>query len=135
MLHFSGRTGRYIEPAGGAATLNVLNLVHQRSAPRPARRPHKAETEENQTSQIDGLSMGANGHNVCWSTLRSSRSRTQPDQSPPGFVVVFQEGAAPAGGRCRQRAGSPLLRDEHVQRSGGRAARDPRAASGHHRGA
>lgn len=28
VLHFSGRTGRYIDPAGGAATLNLLQLVH-----------------------------------------------------------------------------------------------------------
>ena len=29
VLHFSGRTGRYLEPATGAATLNLLNLVHR----------------------------------------------------------------------------------------------------------
>ena len=29
ILHFSGRTGRYLEPATGAATLNLLNLVHR----------------------------------------------------------------------------------------------------------
>ncbi|OAH18376.1 CheR family methyltransferase [Methylorubrum populi] len=28
VLHFSGRTGRYIDPAGGAASLNLLQLVH-----------------------------------------------------------------------------------------------------------
>ena len=28
VMHFSGRTGRYIHPAGGAATLNLLQLVH-----------------------------------------------------------------------------------------------------------
>ena len=29
VLHFSGRTGRYIDPATGAASLNLLNLVHR----------------------------------------------------------------------------------------------------------
>ncbi|MFD1613066.1 CheR family methyltransferase [Sphingomonas tabacisoli] len=29
VLHFSGRTGGYLEPATGAATLNLLNLVHR----------------------------------------------------------------------------------------------------------
>jgi two-component system CheB/CheR fusion protein len=29
VLHFSGRTGRYLEPNPGAATLNLLNLVHR----------------------------------------------------------------------------------------------------------
>lgn len=29
VLHFSGRTGRYLEPTAGAATLNLLNLVHR----------------------------------------------------------------------------------------------------------
>jgi two-component system CheB/CheR fusion protein len=29
VLHFSGRTGRFLEPASGAANLNLLNLVHR----------------------------------------------------------------------------------------------------------
>jgi two-component system CheB/CheR fusion protein len=29
VLHFSGRTGRYLEPVSGAASLNLLNLVHR----------------------------------------------------------------------------------------------------------
>ncbi|GHD05112.1 hypothetical protein GCM10016234_00690 [Tianweitania populi] len=29
VLHFSGRTGRYFEPAAGAATLNLLSLAHR----------------------------------------------------------------------------------------------------------
>lgn len=29
VLHFSGRTGRYLEPASGAASLGLLNLVHR----------------------------------------------------------------------------------------------------------
>ena len=29
VLHFSGRTGRFLEPATGAANLNLLNLVHR----------------------------------------------------------------------------------------------------------
>ncbi|HEX8839514.1 MAG TPA: CheR family methyltransferase [Sphingomicrobium sp.] len=29
VLHFSGRTGKYLEPASGAASLNLFNLVHR----------------------------------------------------------------------------------------------------------
>ncbi|WP_205411636.1 CheR family methyltransferase [Sphingomonas carotinifaciens] len=29
VLHFSGRTGRYLEPSTGAATLNLLSLIHR----------------------------------------------------------------------------------------------------------
>ena len=29
VLHFSGRTGRFLEPAAGAASLNLLSLVHR----------------------------------------------------------------------------------------------------------
>jgi two-component system CheB/CheR fusion protein len=29
VLHFSGRTGRFLEPVSGAASLNLLNLVHR----------------------------------------------------------------------------------------------------------
>ena len=29
VLHFSGRTGRFLEPVAGAASLNLLNLVHR----------------------------------------------------------------------------------------------------------
>ncbi len=38
VLHFSGRTGRFLEPLAGAASLSLLNLVHRdlRSELRPA---------------------------------------------------------------------------------------------------
>ncbi len=29
VLHFSGRTGRFLEPVAGAASLNIINLVHR----------------------------------------------------------------------------------------------------------
>jgi len=29
VLHFSGRTGKYLEPASGMASLNLLNLIHR----------------------------------------------------------------------------------------------------------
>jgi two-component system CheB/CheR fusion protein len=44
VLHFSGKTGRYLEPTTGAASLNLLNLVHRdlrldlRSALHPRKR-------------------------------------------------------------------------------------------------
>jgi two-component system CheB/CheR fusion protein len=113
VLHFSGRTGRYIEPAGGAATLNLLNLVHS-DLRLDLRAALTKVAEENQIVQIDGLSMGTNGKRLLVD-LVVEPLKDQPDGAP-GFVVVFKEGTAPAGVSASEVPGSPLLRDEHVQR-------------------
>ncbi|WP_262297918.1 CheR family methyltransferase [Microvirga sesbaniae] len=113
VMHFSGRTGRYIEPAGGTATLNLLNLVHS-DLRLDLRAALTKAAEEHKTVQIDGLRMGSNGRSLIVD-LVVEPLRDQPNAAP-GFVVVFKDSAAPVVEDAGPTAGSSFLRDEHVQR-------------------
>ncbi|RDI62672.1 two-component system CheB/CheR fusion protein [Microvirga subterranea] len=113
VVHFSGRTGRYIEPAGGAATLNLLNLIHA-DLRLDLRAALTKAAEENRTVQIDGLVMGSNGKRLAVDIIIEP-VRDQPN-APLGFVVLFKEGGALPEHEADGKTGNTFLRDEHVQR-------------------
>ncbi|WP_414474115.1 CheR family methyltransferase [Microvirga sp. M2] len=113
VLHFSGRMGRYIEPAGGAATLNLLNLVH--SDLRLNLRTALTEAaEKQQTVQVTGLTIGINGGRLLADVVVEP-IRDQPN-SRPGYVVIFKD--SPARPEEEEGRGAPgtLRHDERVQR-------------------
>ncbi|WP_244470375.1 CheR family methyltransferase [Microvirga vignae] len=113
VLHFSGQAGRYIEPAGGAATLNLLNLVH--SGLRLDLRAALARAaEEHQTVQVDGLVMDTNGKRKVVDIVVEPM-QDQPT-SPAGFVVIFKDSAARPQEEVRETSGASSLQNEHVQR-------------------
>lgn len=112
VLHFSGRTGRYIEPAGGTATLNLLNLVH--SDLRLSLRAALSEAaEKNQTVQVDGLTIGTNGKQLIVDLV--VEPITDQPTSRPGYVVIFKDSPARPEEGQGSREGS-LLRDEQIER-------------------
>ncbi|EIM27155.1 CheR family methyltransferase [Microvirga lotononidis] len=113
VMHFSGRTGRFIEPAGGAATLNLLNLVHN-DLRLDLRAALTKAAEEHQIVQVDGLRMGTNGKRLIVDIIVEP-VRDQPNGAP-GFVVVFKDRPAPPEEEADTLAGGSFLRDEHVQR-------------------
>ena len=90
VLHFSGRTGRFIDPAGGAASLNLLQLAHpdMRTSVRSAL---AKAAEGGSTVQVDGLRVGQNGHSLAVDLV------VEPIQAaggqPGGFFVLFRDGA------------------------------------------
>ena len=96
VLHFSGRSGRYIEAAGGTASLNLLQLAH------PDLRLHlraalaKAD-EAAQTVQVDGLQIGRNGASLSVDLVVEPM---RDDPAARGYFVLFKEGGpkAVAGG-------------------------------------
>ncbi|WP_245317581.1 CheR family methyltransferase [Rhizobium sp. N122] len=109
VLHFSGRTGRYLEPASGTATLNLLSLAHRdlrldmRSAlQRAATEAVKVEVPRVLLRQDDRTY----AVNIIVEPLGSG--------DVTSLIVLFQdagqvaEGTAPDGGR--------LTSEEHVQR-------------------
>nr|WP_246408469.1 CheR family methyltransferase [Microvirga lupini] len=112
VLHFSGRSGRYIEPAGGAASLNLLNLVHS-DLRLDLRVALTKAAEEHQSVQVDGLTLGTNG------TRRMVDIVIEPLGEKPdagaGYVVIFKDSAARLDGDGREATGT-ALHDEHVQR-------------------
>jgi two-component system CheB/CheR fusion protein len=110
VLHFSGRTGRFLEPASGAATLNLLNLVHRDLRLDLRTALHKAVSQGGK-AEARNVRMGFNG------SARSIAIAVEP--IPAGdeagtLVVLFQDvGPAAEGLQAGESAGS---NDEHVQR-------------------
>ena len=108
VLQFSGRTGRYLEPAAGAATLNLLNLVNRdlrldlRSAlaravaeSRPIELPRLQLTREDRTHIVNVMVEPVDTGDVT------------------SLIVLFQDaGVAPEG----TMSGDRLSSDEQVQR-------------------
>ena len=122
ILHFSGRTGRYIEPTAGAATLDLLGLVH-RDLRLELRSALGRAAETNEMAQAEQVQFGINGHRI----QVDITVEPMPD-GPSGrrnFVVLFKDGPLRAveNGDANPDA---LVRTEHVERleSELRAARE-----------
>ncbi|MGE5158644.1 MAG: CheR family methyltransferase, partial [Gemmatimonas sp.] len=122
ILHFSGRTGRYIEPNAGTATLDLLSLVH-RDLRLELRTALSRARETGEVAHAEQVPLGVNGHSVLVDIT------VEPvHDSPDGhnnFVVLFKDGPA------RPNAGldgdaNAMVRSEHVERleSELRATRD-----------
>ena len=109
VLHFSGRTGRYLEPSSGAATLNLLNLVHRDLRLDLRSALHRAATEGVRV-ELPRLPITRDGLGYCVNVIVESVRASEV----AALVVVFQdagvidEAALPEGER--------MVSDEHVQR-------------------
>nr|WP_238191707.1 CheR family methyltransferase [Methylobacterium frigidaeris] len=111
VLHFSGRTGRYIDPATGAASLNLLNLVH-RDLRLDLRAALLKAGAEHRTVKAERTAMGSDGERRLVTLVIEP---VPGGDGPPSFVVLFQEGDTLDGDGTEEPAPS-FLRDEHVQR-------------------
>jgi len=109
VLHFSGRTGRYLEPLAGAASLNLLNLVHRDLRLDLRSALHRAAGDgtrvESPTIPIhrDGQAFGVN--------LIVEPVSTNDNTA---LVVLFQD-AGPVADTAPPE-GDRMVSDEHVQR-------------------
>lgn len=109
VLHFSGRTGRYLEPTAGAATLNLLNLVHRDLRLDLRSALHRATSDRTRVEvptlpvQRDGRSFGVN---MIVEPVDANGLNT--------FVVLFQD-VGPTDASVPVE-GERLVSDEHVQR-------------------
>ncbi|MFO1060349.1 MAG: CheR family methyltransferase [Dongiaceae bacterium] len=96
VLHFSGRTGRFLQPSTGTASLNLFNIVD------PALRPdlrsvlHQARTTSRKVVH-GGIALPVNGSYVTL-TITVEPLPEEPDGAPRLCVVLFQE-SAPAKAR------------------------------------
>jgi two-component system CheB/CheR fusion protein len=112
ILHFSGRTGRYIEPTAGAATLDLLGLVH-RDLRLELRTALGRAVETNEAANADQVQLGLNGHRVLVDIT------VEPVLDGPAgqrnFVVLFKDGPVRPVDNV-DRNSSPLVRTEHVER-------------------
>ncbi|MGV7031549.1 CheR family methyltransferase [Methylobacterium symbioticum] len=91
VLHFSARTGRYLDPAGGAATLNLLQLSHPDLRP-DLRSALRRAAEEGQTVTVANRRVGQNGHSLLVDlVVEPVRDGAGPAR---GYFVLFKDGGA-----------------------------------------
>ncbi|NNM75183.1 CheR family methyltransferase [Enterovirga aerilata] len=112
VLHFSGRTGRYLEPSAGAATLDLLNLVH-RDLRLELRAALNRALERNDAGHAERVQMGLNGDRMLVD-INVEVLQERPG-GPRSLVVVFKDGPVRP-----ENAGDlqdpTLVRSEHVER-------------------
>lgn len=110
VLHFSGRTGRYLEPTAGAATLNLLNLVHRDLRLDLRSALHKVQ-EEGRTVEISSVPLSDNGR----STLVNVVVEPIGEKGVvTAIMVLFQDaGPLPEEGSKGKRSAAG---EDHVQR-------------------
>ncbi|MBR0819909.1 CheR family methyltransferase [Bradyrhizobium liaoningense] len=112
ILHFSGRTGRYIEPTAGAATLDLLQLVH-RDLRLELRSVLSRAAETNEPAQAEQVQLGVNGHRILVDIT------VEPIQEGAGghrnFVVLFKDCPVRTI-EADQSKPNALVRTEHVDR-------------------
>ncbi|HTL92408.1 MAG TPA: CheR family methyltransferase, partial [Steroidobacteraceae bacterium] len=112
ILHFSGRTGRYIEPTAGAATLDLLGLIH-RDLRLELRTALSRALETNEAVHAEQIQLGLNGHRVLVDIT------VEPVMDGPvghrNLVVLFKDGPVRAVENA-EAAPNPLVRSEHVER-------------------
>ncbi|MDQ2703995.1 MAG: PAS domain-containing protein [Pseudomonadota bacterium] len=89
VLHFSGRTWRFLDPPTGLASLNVFGLIHRDLRMDLRAALHRAESE-NEAVRVGGLRVGQNGK-----TMLVTLS-VEPIEAAPGeakrYAVILQDG-------------------------------------------
>jgi two-component system CheB/CheR fusion protein len=112
ILHFSGRTGRYIEPTAGTATLDLLGLVH-RDLRLELRTALSRALETSEPAHADQVQLGLNGHRVLVDIT------VEPVLDGPAgnrnFVVLFKDGPVRVADNSENNPNA-LVRTEHVER-------------------
>ena len=112
VLHFSGRTGRFLDPTAGAASLDLLALVH-RDLRLELRSLLTRAVQEGKAVHADGLPVGSNGSQLLVNvTVEPIRERAG---GPQAFVIVFKDGVTRLEAE-REPGQSDLVRSEHVDR-------------------
>jgi two-component system CheB/CheR fusion protein len=110
VLHFSGRTGRFLEPASGAATLGLLNLVHRDLRLDLRTALHKAISQSAKI-EMRNVRMGVDGSGRLVNIIVEPIGA---DDEAGALMILFQD-VGPAGEGAH--AGDlGYTADEHVQR-------------------
>ncbi|MBZ6075616.1 CheR family methyltransferase [Microvirga puerhi] len=111
VLHFSERTGRYLDPPGGAASLNLLNLIN-RDLRLDLRAALQKAADHDEVVKAEKLQMRTNDSRV-FVDLVVEPVRDGSD-TPRNYVVIFKDSvAAPDTVDAVVQHGG--LSEEHVQ--------------------
>ncbi len=122
VLNFSGRTGRYLDPTTGAASLELLSLVH-RDLRLELRTTLNRALEADEVATVERVALGRDGSQMLVDIT------VEPFDGPAGgarnFVVLFKDGPTQTI-EADDPLGGTLAGSEHVERleSELRAVRD-----------
>lgn len=109
VLHFSGRTGRYLEPSAGAATLSLPNLVH-RELRLDVRTALQRAIAESRRIEVPRLTIRQDDRLLGVTLIVEPLAKGDVT----ALAVIFQDlGEMPEDGSAD---GDRLTSDEHVQR-------------------
>lgn len=110
ILYVHGETGRYLRPAPGQATLNVVEMAHEELQPALRAAIHSAASQGAPTLGRE-LSIKTNGEQI---VSFSVRRLPGPDADEGLLLVSFQDGTRPAPGRSAR--GKRAARSAGAQR-------------------
>ena len=110
VLHFSGRMGRYLEPAAGAASLNLLGLV-SRDLRLDLRGALQKAVAENRKIEIGPLQTKVDDRDAA--VIATVEPVAVGPGEPSMLMVLFQDGG-PLPAEAPRLSG--LVSDEHVHR-------------------
>ena len=128
ILHIVGRTGKYLEPADGDASMNILEMAREGLRRELTVALHRAVSHREPVS-YSGLRIKANGGHV------KVNLAVQPVEFGRGsvhYLVVLEEAPAPAKG-AKEQAAAERTRRSH-RRARARTARQGRLPADHARG-
>ena len=95
ILYIHGRTGLYLEPAAGEASMNILKMAREGLRRELTTALHKAATQK-EPSRYRRLRVKTNGgFSMVDLAVRPVTADSDPESPQPLFLVVFEE--APAG--------------------------------------
>lgn len=113
VLQFSPRAGRYIHPAGGAASLGLLDLVHA-DLRLHLRAALGEAAQQGGTARADGIPLEIDGKRSAVDLV--VEAIPGDDGAPGGFVVLFKDAALPPGANAAAGGeAAPVASVEHVR--------------------
>jgi two-component system, chemotaxis family, CheB/CheR fusion protein len=114
-VHFSGRTGRYLEPPSGAPNVNVFNMARE-GLRLPLRTALHQAVTRGQRIVHEQILVQTNG-DVQPITLIVQPLTTKPDANVTLYLVIFQDaGPARSTTYTEAEADAPGREDEHIRR-------------------
>jgi two-component system CheB/CheR fusion protein len=111
VLHFSGRTGRFLDPASGAATLNLFSLVH-RDLRLDLRGALQKATADRRKVEARAVPVGDNGASRSVNIIVEPLSLNSDE--PRTLAILFQDAGPISDPHPSEH--SDLGVDEHVAR-------------------
>lgn len=112
VLQFSERTGGFLEPMAGTASLNLLNLVRRELRADLRSALHMAGAERRRV-QVDTADLPFQG------VPRRIELVVEPvtdAETPTGFLVLFRDNGPTLASAMLEASDAAVLHDEHVQR-------------------